>query len=167
MADPRFFQRSGPISLSAIAEIAEGDLLDRSDPETEFDDVARAERSRHQINEMALLGADRDEKVLHCFGRNDLREALALQLAGEEARRKGDKFEAIFPGRRMESLERAARGVGAKGIDEAIGHGILHEERTNGQCQQSCRACASPFGMNAGPLRPVKRSARREREPKP
>ena len=40
MADPRFFQRSGPITLRAIAEIAQGDLLDRSDPETEINDVA-------------------------------------------------------------------------------------------------------------------------------
>ncbi len=45
MADPRFFQRSGPITLNAIAEIAQGDLLDRNDPGTEIDDVAPLDRA--------------------------------------------------------------------------------------------------------------------------
>jgi len=53
MADPRFFQRSGPITLRALAEIAEGDLLDKSDPETEIDDVAPLDRAGP--NELSFL----------------------------------------------------------------------------------------------------------------
>ncbi|GAG23508.1 unnamed protein product [marine sediment metagenome] len=86
-------------------------------------------------------------------------------MSREEARRKGHKFEAILLGRRMESLERAARGVGAKGIDEAIGHGILQEKgrmsnasRVAAQApalstQLRVHCSATCTGAHIGPLR--------------
>ena len=40
MADSRFFKRSGPFSLSQLAELAEAELQSGSDPAMEFQDVA-------------------------------------------------------------------------------------------------------------------------------
>lgn len=40
MADSRFFRRSGPFSLSQLAELAEAELQSGSDPALEFQDVA-------------------------------------------------------------------------------------------------------------------------------
>lgn len=40
MADPRFFDRSGPFTLAELAEIAGAELFDPEDSERRFHDVA-------------------------------------------------------------------------------------------------------------------------------
>ncbi len=101
------------------------------------------------IDELALLGVDRDEEVLHRLRRNDLREALAPQLAGQGARRKRQKLEAILLGRRMEFLEPAARGIRTKGIHETISHAILQGAGHMGSASKSAAEFAGSPMCNA------------------